>query len=73
MSLNRPQRLDVELCSLQLTEAGDGFVMDLVCRDQPPLRLEFPDWIVPQLMRSLPRIAAQLRAGSLGPAPVDAG
>ncbi len=66
-----PIRHQVEMCSMQLSESGGGFVMDLANSARESIRLEFPDWILHQLMRVLPRIDAALQqadataAGSL--------
>ena len=56
-----PQRHQVETCSMRISERGDGFVMDRANRAHEAIRLEFPDWIVHQLMRALPRIDAALQ------------
>lgn len=56
----------VQTCSLQLSEHGDGFVMDLVNSSQETVRLEFPAWVLHQLMRTLPRIDAALQHGAPG-------
>ncbi|MFT3819921.1 MAG: hypothetical protein QM750_20290 [Rubrivivax sp.] len=58
-----PTRHQVEMCSMRLSERGDGFVMDLANRAQEAIRLEFPDWILHQLMRALPHIDAALAHG----------
>lgn len=55
-----PVRHQVEMCSMQLAERGGGFVMDLANSAQQAIRLEFPDSILHQLMRALPRIDAAL-------------
>lgn len=51
---------------MQLSERGDGFVMDLANRSREAIRLEFPDWILHQLMRALPHIDAALANGNDG-------
>ena len=56
----------VQTCSIQLSERGDGFVMDLVNSSQEVVRLEFPAWVLHQLMRTLPRIDAAMQQGALG-------
>lgn len=63
-----PVSHQVERCSVQISERGDGFVMDLANRTNEAIRLEFPDWIVHHLMRALPRIdaALQQRRGTAG-------
>lgn len=49
------------MCSMRLAEQGGGFVMELANSDRQAVRLEFPDWILCQLMRALPRIDAALK------------
>jgi len=61
-----PTRHQVEMCSMRLSERGDGFVMDLANRAQEAIRLEFPDWILHQLMRALPHLDAALANGGSG-------
>lgn len=61
-----PTRHQVEMCSMRLSERGDGFVMDLANRAQEAIRLEFPDWILHQLMRALPQLDAALAHGNSG-------
>ncbi len=61
-----PLRHQVEMCSMQLSECGSGFVMDLANSARESIRLEFPDWILHQLMRMLPRIDAALQRPESG-------
>lgn len=58
--------MQVEMCSMQVSERGDGFVMDLANERRDAIRLEFPDWILHQLMRALPRIDAALQGAGAG-------
>jgi len=68
MSQNAPTRHQVELCSMQVLPDSDGFVMDLANADNQAVRLEFPGWMLPQLMRALPQLDAVLnRVDGAGP------
>jgi hypothetical protein len=63
-----PIRLRIDSCSLQLAEHADAFVMEVAEGGGETVRLEFPSWLLPQLMRVLPRIDAAIRRGDSGPA-----
>jgi hypothetical protein len=58
-----PIRLRIDSCSLQLAEHADAFVMEVAEGGGETVRLEFPSWLLPQLMRVLPRIDAAVRRG----------
>jgi len=65
---NPPTRHRVELCSMRVLPDSDGFVMDLANADNQALRLEFPSWMLAQLMRALPQLDAALnRVAGAGP------
>lgn len=58
----------VEMCSIGLSSEGDGFIMELVNGKREAVRLEFPDWIVHQLMRALPHLDAAIQQRHTGQA-----
>lgn len=51
----------VEMCSMQPLDSGEGFVMELANQAGESIRLEFPVWMISQLMRALPRLDGALR------------
>lgn len=53
----------VEVCSMQILDGGVGFAMDLAGADREAMRLEFPLWMLHQLMRALPYVDAALQQG----------
>src|SRR5262245_19053443 len=58
---NPPAKPQVETCSMQVTPGGDTFVMDLTTSRHEALRVEFPGWVVHQLMRVLPHLDAAIQ------------
>lgn len=53
-------RHQVEQFSIQAMPTGEGFVMDLANGRNEAVRLEFPSWMVHQLMRVFPQLDAAL-------------
>src|SRR5262249_29184329 len=50
----------VEECFIEPLASGDGFVMTLSDPERNAISLSFPDWMLHQLMRILPRLDAAL-------------
>lgn len=57
-----PRPHQVEACMVRLSAERPGFIMDLADPEGQTLSVEFPSWIVHQLMRILPRVDAALQA-----------
>lgn len=55
---------EVEDFVIQARADGNGFVMDLANEKQEAIRLEFPSWMLHQLMRVLPKLDAALHQPS---------
>lgn len=63
-----PNSFRVEVCSFGLSADGQAVAMTLSGGAQEPVRLEFPEWIVHQLMRVLPHLDAAIQQRHTGQA-----
>src|SRR5262245_17762863 len=54
-----PTTHQVEMCSMGVID--DGFVMDLANSRHEAVRIEFPAWVIHQLMRVLPHLDAAIQ------------
>lgn len=63
-------RHEVEEFMIQALPDGHGFIMDLANARQEAIRLEFPGWMLHQLMRVLPKLDAALQQPSSTDAPL---
>ncbi|MFT3956384.1 MAG: hypothetical protein QM722_18980 [Piscinibacter sp.] len=61
-----PFHHEVCACTLRVSDLRDGFVMEVNSTAREAIRLEFPEWVLHQLMRTLPRIDAALRCDGPG-------
>jgi len=59
INMSKPPH-QVEQFAIQVLPGGDGFVLDLANARHEAVRLEFPSWMLHQLMRVFPRVDAAL-------------